>query len=147
MSLRALCEIVSPLESSFSRGKTHIVYAEVQRRTALCMCARKFRISIYTPVQLSLFRSPHAPIVRGTKDSVPHWRNLLGTRRRSSRRNFALLSRFPLASSSRTSSPLNIPSLSTFLFYIYRLREFRVPDANLTCTTTNEARRKGFERA
>lgn len=39
--------------------------------------------------------SPHAPMVRGTKDSVPRWGNLLGTRRRSSRRNLGSSVSFP----------------------------------------------------
>lgn len=41
------------------------------------------------------FSSPHAPMVRGTKDSVPRWGNLLGTRRRSSRRNLGSSVSFP----------------------------------------------------
>lgn len=73
--------------------------------------------------------------------------NLLGTRRRSSRRNFGSSVSFP----SRffvSYPPLDVlpPSLYPSLFPVYRLRELpESRNANLTCTTTNGARRKEFE--
>lgn len=138
-SPRALCAIVSPPG----------VRSRVEKLTS---CTRKFNVGLlrksrgfrYTPVRLHRFRSSHTPKVQSTKDSVPRWRNLLGTRRRSSRRNFGSSVSFPSRLFVPLPSSVSPPSLLFRTFWLRELSKSR--DANLTCTTTNEARRKGFER-
>lgn len=98
--------------------------------------SRRFRCTCPTP--------PH---IRETKDSVPRRGNLPETKWRPSRRNLGSSLSLSRHVSFSFLHPWYILPLKPPLFPIHQLRELSESrDANLTCTTTNEVRRKRFER-
>lgn len=129
MSPRALCEIASPPGSSFSRRK-NTSYAEVQHAEV---------------PWISIYNLPTPPFLRSTRaEGTKHERFGTSLEKLARDKTSVLAAKLRLFCIVSLLSTLFHPSS---LFRIYRLRELSESrDTNLTCTTTNEARRKGFER-